>query len=62
MDNHIYNLYSQLVQNRRSIYRIAKFYLKDSRKCQKCQTFWKKLLKQKEAETEELWSLIKNHK
>jgi len=61
MKNHIYNLYSQLVQDRRSIYRIQKFYLKDSKGCKKCQEFWKKLLKQKEAETKEILELIKVH-
>ncbi|GIW67302.1 MAG: hypothetical protein KatS3mg096_170 [Candidatus Parcubacteria bacterium] len=62
MNNHIYNLFSQLVQNRRSIYRIQKFYLKDARGCKKCLDFWKQVLKQKEAETKELINLIKAHK
>ncbi|GIW65390.1 MAG: hypothetical protein KatS3mg093_369 [Candidatus Parcubacteria bacterium] len=62
MQNHIYNLFSQLVQDRRSIYRIQKFYLKDSRNCKKCQDFWKKVLKEKETEVNELINLIKNHK
>ena len=62
MNNHLYNLLSQLVQDRRSIYRIQKFYLKDSRGCQKCQNFWKKVLKQKELETEELIRVLKNHR
>lgn len=62
MNNHLYNLYSQLVQDRRSIYRIQKFYLRDARGCKKCQAFWKKVLKAKEAETEEIFQLIKSHK
>lgn len=62
MNNHLYNLYSQLVQDRRSIYRIQKFYLRDARGCKKCQDFWKKVLKAKEAETAEIFQLIKNHK
>jgi hypothetical protein len=62
MQNHLYNLFSQLVQDRKSIYRIQKFYLKDSRGCKKCQDFWGKILKQKEAETKELIDLIKSHK
>ena len=62
MNNHLYNLFSQLVQDRRSIYRIQKFYLKDARGCKKCLDFWKKVLQQKEAETKELVNLIKAHK
>ncbi len=62
MNNHLYNLYSQLVQDRRSIYRIQKFYLRDARGCKKCQDFWKKILKEKEANTQVILQLIKNHK
>jgi hypothetical protein len=62
MNNHLYNLFSQLVQDRRSIYRIQKFYFKDARGCKKCLNFWKKLLDQKENEMKELITLIKEHK
>jgi hypothetical protein len=62
MNNHYYNLFSQLVHDRRSIYRIQKFYLKDARGCKKCQAFWKKVLEQKEKETKEILELIKAHK
>lgn len=61
MNNHLYNLYSQLVQNRRSIYRIKKFYLRDARGCKRCQNFWDKVLKAKEVETNEISQLIKDH-
>jgi len=62
MNNHYYNLFSQLVNDRRSIYRIQKFYLKDARGCKKCQAFWKKALEQKEKEVKEILELIKAHK
>lgn len=62
MKNHHYNLYSQLVQERRSIYRIQKFYLRDAKGCKKCQDFWRKLLKEKENLTSEILRLIENHK
>jgi hypothetical protein len=62
MNNHLYNLFSQLIQDRRSIYRIQKFYLKDARGCKKCVDFWKKLLQEKEKEMQELLNLIKEHK
>jgi hypothetical protein len=62
MNNHYYNLFAQLVHDRRSIYRIQKFYLKDARGCKKCQAFWKKVLEQKEKEAKEILELIKAHK
>lgn len=62
MNNHLYNLYSQLVQERRSIYKIQKFYLKDANLCKKCRNFWKKILKEKENATQEILNLIKVHK
>lgn len=62
MENHLYNLYSQLVQDRRSIYRIRKYYLKDSRGCKKCQDFWKKLLREKETNCSAILALLKAHK
>jgi hypothetical protein len=61
MNNHIYNLFSQLVHDRRSIYRIQKFYLKDARNCKKCQDFWKKLIKQKEEESKLILKIIESH-
>ena len=61
MNNHLYNLYSQLTQERRSIYRIQKFYLKDAKNCKKCQNFWKKLLKEKESAAQEFLNLIIAH-
>ncbi|GBD34663.1 hypothetical protein HRbin35_00399 [bacterium HR35] len=62
MDNHLYNLFSQIVQNRRSIYRIRKFYLKDATRCQRCKDLWQKILKNKEEETKLLIEVLKAHK
>jgi len=62
MDNHLYNLLSQLVQDRRSIYRIKKFYLRDAKKCKTCVKFWQELLKAKEAETQRILEILKEHK
>ncbi len=62
MNNHIYNLLSQLVQDRRSIYRIQKYYLKDVKNCKICSNFWKTLLKQKEEEARKILEILKNHK
>ncbi len=62
MNNHLYNLYSQLVQDRRSIYRIQKFYLKEARGCKKCQAFWKQILQEKQELTQNILKLINDHK
>lgn len=62
MKNHIYNLLSQLVQDRRSIYRIQKYYLKEARGCKECLKFWKEVLARKEEETELIINLLKKHK
>jgi hypothetical protein len=61
MENHLYNLFSQLVQDRRSIYRIKKFYLKDAGKCKKCRELWQKILKNKEEETKMILEVLKEH-
>ncbi|MER3581627.1 MAG: hypothetical protein C4347_02150 [Patescibacteria group bacterium] len=61
-NNHIYNLLSQIVQEHRSLWRIKKFYLKDSKACKKCQEFWKRLEKEKTNLIEEMIKLLKDHK
>ena len=59
--NHIYNLLSQLVEDHRSMYRIQDFYQKDAGDCEDCQTFWKKMMKEKEDHIAELTELVKKH-
>ena len=61
LDNHLYNLMIQLVEEHKASWRIKKHYKKDSRSCKKCQAFWKKLEKDKEAHVKELKALIKSH-
>ena len=61
MTNHYYNLYLQLVQEHKSLWRIKNVYKKDARGCKKCLDFWKKLEKEKEQEIEELEELISKH-
>ncbi len=62
LKNHEYNLYSQMVQELRSYWRLQKYYLKDARGCKKCLDFWKKLIKDKENHLKELQKLIEEHK
>ncbi len=61
-NDHIYDLLSQLTQEHRSLWRIKKYYLKDSRNCKKCRDFWQKLAKEKEAHIKEIVELLKQHK
>jgi hypothetical protein len=61
LDNHLYNLMLQLVQEQKSWWRIKNEYQKDLGDCTTCQAFWQKLEKDKEAHSKELLALIKQH-
>ena len=60
-DNNIYNLMAQAVEESQSLYRIKNDYLNDSKECDECTEFWKKLIEDKEQHCDDLWNLIKNH-
>jgi len=62
LNNHIYNLFNQMIQEHKSIWRIEKFYLKDAKNCRKCQSFWNKIFEEKGKMIEEIFSLINQHK
>ncbi|RJQ13914.1 hypothetical protein C4553_02060 [Candidatus Parcubacteria bacterium] len=61
MDNHIYNLMLQIVQEHKSLWRIKNHYSKDAGSCMECQNFWKKMEKDKADHINELEALIKEH-
>lgn len=61
MDNHVYNLVKQLVQENKSLWRIKNNYLNDSAGCDDCKEFWEDLAKDKEKHVEELTELVKRH-
>ncbi|MDP4010352.1 MAG: hypothetical protein Q8P37_00625 [Candidatus Spechtbacteria bacterium] len=61
LENHIYNLHHQLVQENKSLWRIKNHYLEDAGDCAKCQEFWKKMEADKEEHITELTQLIKEH-
>ncbi len=60
-ENHIYNLMKQLVQENKSLWRIKKHYMDESKGCEECQSFWKKMEADKEAYVKEMEELIKKH-
>ena len=59
LNNHVYNLMAQMVEENKSLWRIQNKYLADAADCPECQTFFQKLAQQKEATVSELSSLIK---
>jgi len=61
LDNHIYNLMEQIVDESKSLWRISERYKQDAGDCAKCQAFWDKLEKDKEDHIKELRGLIKTH-
>lgn len=62
LKDHHYNLLSQIVTEHRSLWRIKRYYLNNSRGCKKCQDFFKKLVQDKQNHIQELLKLWKEHK
>jgi len=61
MDDHLYNLCLQLVQENKALWRISKHYKEDAGDCGDCGAFWEKMIKDKEEHVEELTALLKKH-
>lgn len=60
-DNHVYNLTLQLVQENKSLWRIKNHYMEDAGDCADCQSFWGKLIEDKEEHIDEIMGLLKAH-
>lgn len=61
LDNHVYNLMNQMVQEHKSLYKIKEHYSEDAGSCGQCQDFWKKMIQDKEDHIAELERMIKEH-
>ncbi|MFO8051738.1 MAG: hypothetical protein R6V01_08590 [Thermoplasmatota archaeon] len=61
LENRVYNLMEQLVEESQSLYRIKNDYKSDSSGCDSCMEFWKKMEKDKEEHIQELEELLKEH-
>ena len=61
LDNYLYNLMIQLVEENKSLWRIKDEYIKDAEGNPDNVAYWQKLAKDKEAHVNELLELIKNH-
>lgn len=59
MENNLYNLMVQIVEEHKSLWRIRNEYVSDSLNYPESQAFFKKLAEQKEMIVSELTSLIK---
>ncbi len=61
LDNHLYNLMVQIVQENKSLWRIKNKYLEDVGECAECKALWEKMVQDKEGHVAELKKLIKSH-
>jgi len=61
IENHLYNLMEQIVEESKSLWRIKNTYKKDAAGCSSCASFWDKIEKDKESNIKELQELIKTH-
>jgi hypothetical protein len=62
LKDHYYDILSQLVTEQRSLWRIQKYYLKNSSGCKTCQNFFKKLAEDKQNHIKEILNLLSRHK
>jgi len=61
LDNELYNLMVQIVQENKSLWRIENMYRGDAQGCPECSSFWEKMKEDKENHVTELRELIKEH-
>jgi len=61
LDDEVYDIMEQLVEESKSLYEIKNHYKEDSNKCTDCLDIWKKLENQKEKNIEELEKILREH-
>jgi len=61
LDNHAYNLMSQIVEDHRSLWRMRDMYENDSGECSECRELWKRLADSRETDLEEMIRLLRRH-
>lgn len=59
LNNHIYNLITQIHQEHKSLWRIKNEYVKDAEGCGQCVDFWNKLAQDKEEHIKGLLEILK---
>ncbi len=61
LDNHLYNLMSQIVEDHRSLWRMRDMYENDSGECIECREMWQKIADEREVELNNLVQKLKAH-
>lgn len=61
LDNTVYNLMEQMVEESQSLWRIKQHYKQDAADGEECLEFWKKLEKDKEQHIADLEDLLRHH-
>jgi len=61
LDNHVYDLMTQLVQESQSLWRIKREYIANASHCEECKNFWEKMVMDKEEHIEELENILADH-
>jgi rubrerythrin len=61
LDNYVYDLINQLVQESQSLLRVKREYITDAGQFEECKEFWERLAKDKEKHIEELEKLLTKH-
>lgn len=61
LDNHIYDLLTQLVEESQSLWRIKRDYIAGAGECEECKRFWEKLAEDKERYINELEKIVAAH-
>ncbi|MDP2938519.1 MAG: hypothetical protein Q8O13_00320 [Candidatus Omnitrophota bacterium] len=61
LDNNTYNLMLQITQEQKSLWRMKKYYIYDSKECPECKDFWTKFMTQKKENIAEMKKLLQKH-
>jgi len=61
LDNELYNLLQQIVQENQSLWRIKKMYKDNAGDCDSCNGWWDKMEADKEQHIADLKEMIKEH-
>ena len=61
LDNHLYNIAAQLVEDHRSLWRMRDQYTNDAGECGDCRELWEVMAKNREQELAKLKELLKTH-
>ena len=61
LDNHVYNLMSQIVEDHRSLWRMRDLYENNSGECAECRELWRGMASSREAELKNMIEILRRH-